>query len=129
MTLDWVDGISIRETEELTKRNFDTKKIASDIIQYFLRHAVRDGFFHADMHQGNVFIDNNGQIVTIDFGIMGRLDKLSQRFLAEILYGFIQRDYKKVAEVHLVANLVPKDVPVDDLAQALRSIGDRKSVV
>ncbi len=124
MTLDWVDGISIRETEELTKRNFDTKKIASDIIQYFLRHAVRDGFFHADMHQGNVFIDNNGQIVTIDFGIMGRLDKLSQRFLAEILYGFIQRDYKKVAEVHLVANLVPKDVHVDDLAQALRSIGE-----
>ena len=124
MTLDWVDGISIRETEELTKRNFDTKKIASDIIQYFLRHAVRDGFFHADMHQGNVFIDNNGQIVTIDFGIMGRLDKLSQRFLAEILYGFIQRNYKKVAEVHLAANLVPKDVPVDDLAQALRSIGE-----
>ena len=76
------------------------------------------------MHQGNVFINNNGQIVPIDFGIMGRLDKLSQRFLAEILYGFILRDYKKVAEVHLVAGLVPKDVPVDDLAQALRSIGE-----
>ena len=76
------------------------------------------------MHQGNVFINNNGQIVPIDFGIMGRLDKLSQRFLAEILYGFIVRDYKKVAEVHLVAGLVPKDVPVDDLAQALRSIGE-----
>ena len=76
------------------------------------------------MHQGNVFINNNGQIVPIDFGIMGRLDKLSQRFLAEILYGFIVRDYKKVAEVHLVAGLVPKDIPVDDLAQALRSIGE-----
>ena len=75
------------------------------------------------MHE-NVFINNNGQIVPIDFGIMGRLDKLSQRFLAEILYGFIVRDYKKVAEVHLVAGLVPKDVPVDDLAQALRSIGE-----
>jgi len=124
MTLDWVDGVSIRETEELNKKNIDTKKIASDIIQHFLRHAVRDGFFHADMHQGNVFINNNGQIVPIDFGIMGRLDKLSQRFLAEILYGFIVRDYKKVAEVHLVAGLVPKDVPVDDLAQALRSIGE-----
>jgi len=124
MTLDWVDGVSIRETEELSKKNIDTKKIASDIIQHFLRHAVRDGFFHADMHQGNVFINNNGQIVPIDFGIMGRLDKLSQRFLAEILYGFIVRDYKKVAEVHLVAGLVPKDVPVDDLAQALRSIGE-----
>jgi ubiquinone biosynthesis protein len=124
MTLDWVDGISIRETKDLQKRNIDTKKIASDIIQHFLRHAVRDGFFHADMHQGNIFIDNNGQIVPIDFGIMGRLDKMSKRFLAEILFGFIQRDYKKVSEVHLLAGLVPKDVPVDDLAQALRSIGE-----
>jgi ubiquinone biosynthesis protein len=124
MTLDWVDGVSIRETEDLQKRNIDTNRIASDIIQHFLRHAVRDGFFHADMHQGNIFIDNSGQIVPIDFGIMGRLDNLSKRFLAEILFGFIQRDYKKVAEVHLVAGLVPKDVPVDDLAQALRAIGE-----
>ena len=124
MTLDWIDGVSIRETEELKRRNIDTKKIAEDIIQHFLRHAVRDGFFHADMHQGNIFIDNNGEIAPIDFGIMGRLDKLSKRFLAEILYGFIQRDYKKVAEVHLVAGLVPKEVPIDDLAQALRSIGE-----
>ena len=124
MTLDWVDGISIRETEELKKKNFNTEKIAEDIIQNFLRHAVRDGFFHADMHQGNIFIDNNGHIVPIDFGIMGRLDKMSKRFLAEILFGFIQRDYRKVAEVHLVAGLVPKNVPIDDLAQALRSIGE-----
>ena len=124
MTLDWIEGISIRETEELKKRNIDTNKIAEDIIQNFLRHAVRDGFFHADMHQGNIFIDANGQIVPVDFGIMGRLDKMSKRFLAEILFGFIQRDYKKVAEVHLIAGLVPKEVPIDDLAQALRSIGE-----
>ena len=124
MTLDWIDGVSIRETEDLKKRNFNTEKIANDIIQNFLRHAVRDGFFHADMHQGNIFIDNNGHIVPIDFGIMGRLDKMSKRFLAEILFGFIQRDYRKVAEVHLVAGLVPKEVPIDDLAQALRSIGE-----
>ncbi len=124
MTLDWVDGVSIRETEELKRRNLNTEKIAEDIIQNFLRHAVRDGFFHADMHQGNIFIDNDGQIVPIDFGIMGRLDKMSKRFLAEILFGFIQRDYKKVAEVHLIAGLVPKEVPIDDLAQALRSIGE-----
>ncbi len=124
MTLDWVDGVSIRETEELKRRKLNTEKIAEDIIQNFLRHAVRDGFFHADMHQGNIFIDNNGQIVPIDFGIMGRLDKMSKRFLAEILFGFIQRDYRKVAEVHLVAGLVPKGVPIDDLAQALRSIGE-----
>ncbi len=124
MTLDWVDGVSIRETDELKKRTFNTERIAEDIIQNFLRHAVRDGFFHADMHQGNIFIDNNGHIVPIDFGIMGRLDKMSKRFLAEILFGFIQRDYKKVAEVHLIAGLVPNNVPIDDLAQALRSIGE-----
>ncbi len=124
MTLDWVEGISIRETDELKKRDINTKKLAEDIIQNFLRHAVRDGFFHADMHQGNILIDNDGQIVPIDFGIMGRLDKMSKRFLAEILFGFIQRDYKKVAEVHLIAGLVPKDVPINDLAQALRSIGE-----
>ncbi len=124
MTLDWVEGISIRETEQLKINKFNTEKIAEDIIQNFLRHAVRDGFFHADMHQGNIFIDNNGHIVPIDFGIMGRLDKMSKRFLAEILFGFIQRDYRKVAEVHLVAGLVPKEVPIDDLAQALRSIGE-----
>ena len=124
MTLDWVDGISIRETQELINKEFNTEKIAEDIIQNFLRHAVRDGFFHADMHQGNIFIDNDGQIVPIDFGIMGRLDKMSKRFLAEILFGFIQRDYRKVAEVHLIAGLVPKEVPIDDLAQALRSIGE-----
>ena len=124
MTLDWVEGISIRETSELKKRDINTKKLAEDIIQNFLRHAVRDGFFHADMHQGNILINNDGHIVPIDFGIMGRLDKMSKRFLAEILFGFIQRDYKKVAEVHLIAGLVPKDVPINDLAQALRSIGE-----
>jgi len=124
LTLDWVDGISIREKDKLIESGKNTSKIASDLIQHFLRQAVRDGFFHADMHQGNIFIDNNGHIVPIDFGIMGRLDKMSKRFLAEILFGFIQRDYRKVAEVHLVAGLVPKEVPIDDLAQALRSIGE-----
>tara|TARA_Y100001970_G_scaffold256160_1_gene333598 strand:+ start:1788 stop:3356 length:1569 start_codon:yes stop_codon:yes gene_type:complete len=124
LTLDWINGISIREKEELEKKNIQTKIIASDLIQHFLRHSVRDGFFHADMHQGNLFIDNNGRIVPIDFGIMGRIDKLNRRYLAEILYGFIKRDYKKVAEVHIVAGLVPQSVPVDELAQALRSIGE-----
>ena len=124
MTLDWIEGNSIRETKILQNQNIDTNKIATDIIQHFLRHAVRDGFFHADMHQGNIFVDKNGQIIPVDFGIMGRLDKLNKRFLAEILYGFIQRNYKKVAEVHLAAGLVPKNVSVDELAQALRSIGE-----
>ena len=124
LTLDWIDGVSIREKEILKEKNIDIENIANDIIQHFLRHAVRDGFFHADMHQGNLLINESGQIVPIDFGIMGRLDKLNRRFLAEILFGFIQRDYKKVAEVHILAGLVPKNVQIDELAQALRSIGE-----
>ncbi len=124
LTLEWIDGISIREKEKLEKKNIDTKTLATDVIQHFLRHAIRDGFFHADMHQGNLFVNENGEIVPIDFGIMGRLDKLNQRYLAEILFGFVKRDYKKVAEVHLVAGLVPKNISVDEFAQALRSIGE-----
>ena len=73
-----------------------------------MKQAVRDGFFHADMHQGNLFVDDEGNIIPIDFGIMGRLDKNNKKYLAEILYGFIKRDYNKVAEVHFLAGLVPK---------------------
>jgi len=124
MTLEWIDGISIREKDELDKKNIDTRSLAENVIQHFLRHAIRDGFFHADMHQGNLFVNEGGEIVPIDFGIMGRIDKLNQRYLAEILYGFVQRDYKKVAEVHLVAGLVPKNVSIEEFAQALRSIGE-----
>ena len=124
LTLDWIEGISIREKTILESKKIDIKTIATDIIQHFLRHAIRDGFFHADMHQGNLFIDNSGLIISIDFGIMGRIDKLNRRYLAEILYGFIQRDYKKVAEVHIVAGLVPQNVQIDEFAQALRSIGE-----
>ena len=124
LTLEWIDGISIREKEELERKNIDTKTLASDIIQHFLRHAIRDGFFHADMHQGNLFINESGEIIPVDFGIMGRLDKLNKRYLAEILFGFVKRDYKKVAEVHLIAGLVPKNVSIDEFAQALRSIGE-----
>ena len=124
LCLDKVNGISIREIEKLKSLNIDTKKLAKDIIQHFLRHAVRDGFFHADMHQGNLFVTKNGNIVSVDFGIMGRLNKNNRKYLAEILYGFINRDYKKVAEVHFLAGLVSREVSKDEFAQALRSIGE-----
>jgi len=124
LCLDRIEGISIREVDNLKSLNIDVKKLARDIIQHFLRHAVRDGFFHADMHQGNLFVEKNGDIAPVDFGIMGRLDKNNRKYLAEILYGFIKRDYKKVAEIHFIAGLVPKNASKDEFAQALRSIGE-----
>ena len=124
LCLSKVNGISIREVEKLKLLNINTTKLAKNIIQNFLKHAIRDGFFHADMHQGNIFVNKNGDIIPVDFGIMGRLDKNNKKYLAEILYGFIKRDYKKVAEVHFLAGLVPQNTSKEDFAQALRSIGE-----
>ena len=124
LCLDKVDEISIREVEKLESLGVDASKLAKNIIRSFLKHAIRDGFFHADMHQGNIFVNKNGDIVPVDFGIMGRLDQNNKKYLAEILYGFIKRDYKKVADIHLLAGLVPHNVSRDEFAQALRSIGE-----
>ena len=124
LTLDKVEGISIREHDKLKNLGVDLKKLAENLIQHFLKQAVRDGFFQGDMHQGNLFDDNKGNIIPVDFGIMGRLDKNNRKFLAEILYGFIKRDYVKVAEVHFQAGLVPQDASKEEFAQALRSVGE-----
>ena len=124
LTLDKVDGISIREHEKLKGLGIDLKILAEKLIQHFLKQAIRDGFFHGDMHQGNLFVDQQGNIIPVDFGIMGRLDKNNRKFLAEILYGFIQRDYTKVAEVHFQAGLVPQEASKEEFAQALRSVGE-----
>ena len=124
LCLDQVDGFSIRDVGKLKSLNLDVKKLSKNIIQNFLKHAIRDGFFHADMHQGNLFVTKDGTIVPVDFGIMGRLDKNNKKYLAQILYGFIQRDYKKVAEIHFLAGLVSKNTSKDEFAQALRSIGE-----
>ncbi len=124
LTLDKVNGISIREQDELEKAGVNLKLLAENLIQHFLKQAVRDGFFHGDMHQGNLFVDNKGNIIPVDFGIMGRLDKNNRKYLAEILYGFIQRDYTKVAEVHFLAGLVPQNTSKEEFAQALRSVGE-----
>ncbi len=124
LTLDKVDGISIRDITSLEKQGINLKELAKNLIQHFLKQAVKDGFFHGDMHQGNLFVDKKGNIIPVDFGIMGRLDKNNRKYLAEILYGFTQRDYTKVAEVHFQAGLVPREASKEEFAQALRSVGE-----
>jgi ubiquinone biosynthesis protein len=124
LTLDWVNGTSLSDLDVLRAEGFDLPDIGRIVVQSFLRHAVRDGFFHADMHQGNLFVDAEGKLVAVDFGIMGRLGLKERRFLAEILYGFITRNYKRVAEVHIEAGYVPRKHRVEDFAQAIRAIGE-----
>ncbi len=124
LTSQKVEGISIKDIDKIDKQNINKKELAKNIIQSFLRQAVNDGFFHGDMHQGNLFVDNNGNIIPVDFGIMGRLDNNNRKYLAEILYGFIKRDYEKVADVHFIAGLVPQDQSRESFSQALRSIGE-----
>jgi len=124
LTLEWIDGTHLSDHAALLAKGFDLKEIARAVIQSFLRHALRDGFFHADMHPGNLFVDEEGRIVAVDFGIMGRLGPKERRFLAEILYGFITRNYRRTAEVHFEAGYVPSHHSVDDFAQAIRAIGE-----
>lgn len=124
LTLEWIEGIPLSDIERVAAEGHDLKAIGRNVLQSFLRHAMRDGFFHADMHQGNLFVDKKGRLVAIDFGIMGRLGLKERRFLAEILYGFIIRDYKRVAEVHFEAGYVPAAHSIQEFAQALRAIGE-----
>ena len=124
LTLEWIDGIPIADREALAAAGHDVKPLGPLLMQTFLRHAMRDGFFHADMHPGNLFVDDQGRIVAVDFGIMGRLGIKERRFLAEILYGFLNRNYQRVAEVHFEAGYVPRKHSVAQFAQALRAIGE-----
>mgnify|MGYP001064340934 FL=1 len=124
VTMEWIDGIKMSNVEALRAAGHDLNLIADRLIQSFLRHTLRDGFFHADMHPGNLFVDAAGDIVAVDMGIVGRLGKKERRFLAEILYGFITRDYLRVAEVHFEAGYVPAHHDVASFAQAIRAIGE-----
>lgn len=124
MTLDWVEGINAADVDDIAAAGHDLTDLSKRVLQLFLNHALRDGFFHADMHHGNLKIAPNGDIVAYDFGIMGHLDEYTRRVYAEILFGFIRRDYKRVAEVHFEAGYVPPDRDVDEFARALRAVGE-----
>jgi ubiquinone biosynthesis protein len=124
LTLEWIEATPLSDRARLEAKGFDLRRLARAVIQTFLRHALRDGFFHADMHPGNLFVDDAGQLVAVDFGIMGRLGPKERRFLAEILLGFITRDYHRTAEVHFEAGYVPPYHSIASFAQAIRAIGE-----
>jgi ubiquinone biosynthesis protein len=124
MTATWVEGLPMGDPEALAAAGHDLTDLAERVIQTFLNQALRDGFWHADMHQGNLKVAANGDILALDFGIMGRIDQITRRYYAEILLGFLRKDYRRVAEVHFEAGYVPADKDVDLFAQALRSIGE-----
>jgi len=124
LTTEWIEGVAVGDVAGLKGAGFLPERIGEVIIQSFLRHAIRDGFFHADMHPGNLFVDRTGDVVAVDFGIMGRLAPKERQFLAEILFGFITKDYARVANVHFDAGYVPGDQNPAVFAQALRAIGE-----
>jgi ubiquinone biosynthesis protein len=124
LTMEWIDGTPFNDRAALAARDLDLARLGRALIQTFLRHALRDGFFHADMHPGNLFVDSKGRLVAVDFGIMGRLRSQERQFLAEILLGFITRDYRRTAEVHFEAGYVPAHHSVESFAQAIRAIGE-----
>ena len=124
MTLEWAEGLQMADLDGIDAAGHDRAALADRVLQMFLRHALRDGYFHADMHQGNLKIAPSGDIVALDFGIMGRLDEYTRRVYAEIIMGFIRKDYRRVAEVHFEAGYVPANRDVDLFAQALRSVGE-----
>ncbi|HEY4202008.1 MAG TPA: 2-polyprenylphenol 6-hydroxylase [Devosiaceae bacterium] len=125
LTTTWVEGVPIRDLAALDAAGIDRRALARTLLQSFLRHAIRDGFFHADMHPGNLFADRRtGNVIAVDFGIMGRISKRERRFLADILYGFITRNYRLVAQRHFDIGYVPRTQSVDDFTLALRSIGE-----
>ena len=124
LTIEWIDGIPIWDKDRLLAAGHDLKELGMTVLRSFLRHAMRDGFFHADMHQGNLLVDCEGMVVAVDFGIMGRLGTKERRFLAEILHGLITRDYRRAAEVHFWAGYVPPHHAIETFAQALRAIGE-----
>lgn len=124
MTLGWAEGLGMNENAAIDAAGHDRRVLGARVLQLFLNHALRDGYFHADMHQGNLKVGADGSIIVYDFGIMGRIDEYTRRVYAEILMGFIRKDYRRVAEVHFEAGYVPADRDIDEFARALRAVGE-----
>jgi ubiquinone biosynthesis protein len=124
LTIEWIDGIKISDVAALKAAGHDLPQLASRLVLAFLTQAISGGFFHADMHQGNLFVQRDGTIVAIDFGIMGRINRQARQWLAEILYGLTTGNYRRVAEIHFEAQYVPSYHSVEEFATALRAVGE-----
>ena len=124
MTLEWIDGIKLTDRKALIAAGHDVKALAAILVRAFLRQAVVDGFFHADLHQGNLFALPDGRLAAIDFGIMGRIDRQARIWLAEILHGLLTGNYRRVAEIHFEAQYVPPHHNMEEFATALRAVGE-----
>ena len=124
LTMEWLDGIKLNDHQALIAAGHDCNALAAILVRSFLRQAVVDGFFHADLHHGNLFALKDGRIAAIDFGIMGRIDRRARVWLAEILYGLITGNYRRVAEIHFEAQYVPGHHSVEEFATALRAAGE-----
>jgi ubiquinone biosynthesis protein len=125
LTTEWIEGAALSDDEALDALGVDRSHLATIAVRTFLTCALDHGLFHADMHEGNLFADAEGNLVAVDFGIMGRIGKPERRYLAEILYGFLHRDYERIAEVHFEAGYVPDRHTVEEFAGALRAVGER----
>ena len=124
LTLEWAQGTPLSSPDALALPGLDRPLLATHVIRAFLAQALDHGLFHADLHEGNLFVEAPVRLTAVDFGIVGRIGANERRFLAEILWGFIQRDYRRIAEVHFDAGYVPRTQNVDDFAQALRAVGE-----
>lgn len=124
LTIEWINGLRIDDVEGLEKAGHDTTKILENSARVFFLQVFRDGFFHADIHPGNMFVTEDGTLVPVDFGIMGRVDWRLRIFLADMLVGFLQQDYRRVSDVHFDMGVVPPYKSRDHFTQALRAIGE-----
>jgi ubiquinone biosynthesis protein len=121
---EWIEGIAFSDTQKIQNSNFDKKTIARNLVISYFHQVYEDGFFHADMHPGNLFLMNDGRIAAVDFGIIGIIDKKTRIGVAEILIAFLSKNYLKVAKLHVELDLVPKDTDIDRLSLSCAIIGE-----
>lgn len=125
LVLEWLDGIAFSDEEKIMATNFDKKELAKNFLIAYFTQVYQNGFFHADMHPGNLFLLENGDIAVVDFGIMAEIDKKLRIAIAEILIAYLNEDYKKVAQIHIEAEIVPKDVDLFELTLSCQKIGEK----